>query len=66
MDHLSSPGVASKYGIPLRTVQSACQTGAIKATRFGRMWSIPEEEAAAFAEQWRPRRNGHTHELGEN
>lgn len=60
MEHLSSPDVASRYGIPLRTVQSACRTGAIKASRFGRMWLIPTDEAEAYAEAWRPR-NGKEH-----
>ena len=61
MDFLSSPDVATKYGIPLRTVQAACQLGMIKARRFGRMWLIPPEEAEAYAAQWRPHihRNGH-------
>ncbi len=57
--YLSPPDVALKYGIPLRTVQSACQTGGLKANRFGRMWLIDPDEAQAFAERWRPRKNGH-------
>lgn len=55
---MSSPDVAQMYGIPLRTVQAACRSGSIKAQRFGRMWLIPADQAAAYAELWRPRRNG--------
>lgn len=57
---MSSPDVAQMYGIPLRTVQAACRAGSIKAQRFGRMWLIPADQAAAYAELWRPRhpRNG--------
>ena len=58
MEFLSSPDVATMYGIPLRTVQAACRSGAIKAQRFGRMWIIPEDQAAAYADRWHPR--GHT------
>lgn len=58
MEQMSSPDVAQRYGIPLRTVQAACRSGSIKAQRFGRMWLIPADQAAAYAELWRPRRNG--------
>jgi excisionase family DNA binding protein len=55
---LSSPEVSAKYSIPLRTVQAACSSGSIPATRFGRMWLISPEDAQDFAERWRPRKNG--------
>lgn len=60
MDYVSSPDIAEKYGIPLRTIQHACATGQIKATRFGRMWLIDPEDAHTYAEKWSPHtRNGH-------
>jgi hypothetical protein len=58
MNFLSSPDVAQRYGIPLRTVQAACSSGAITATKFGRVWMIEPGEAAAYAARWRPHGNG--------
>jgi len=59
MNFLSSPDVSTRYGIPLRTVQAACSSGAITATKFGRVWLIEPTEAEAYAARWRPHRNGH-------
>lgn len=61
---LSSPDVAAKYSIPLRTVQAACSSGTISAVRFGRMWLITPAEAEKYAERWRPRRNDRRLDVG--
>lgn len=55
---MTPPDVAEQYGIPLRTVQSACVNGLVKATKLRRMWLIDPADAAVYAEQWRPRHNG--------
>jgi hypothetical protein len=60
MNALSSPDVAARYNIPLRTVQAACSNGTLTATKFGRQWMIDAVDAEAFAEAWKPTaRNGH-------
>ena len=54
MNYLSPPEIAARYGIPLRTVQAACSTGAVRATRFGRMWAVRPQDAEDFAAHWKP------------
>lgn len=59
MNFLSSPDMAAHYGIPLRTVQAACNSGVIPATKFGRMWMIDPVDAEMFAKQWKPAAASH-------
>lgn len=49
---MSPPEVSAKLGIPLRTVQSACQHGALKCEKLGRFYLVLPEDAQAFAERW--------------
>lgn len=55
---MTPPDVAEQYGIPLRTVQSACVNGLLTAKKLRRMWLIDPADAAAYADLWRPRRTG--------
>jgi len=59
MDYLSPPEVATLHDIPIRTVQTACQTGRLQAERIGRFYLIHPEHAEEFASRHRSRRNGH-------
>lgn len=53
---LSPPEVAAKHSVPLRTVQAACQHGALRCEKLGRFYLVAPEDAEVFAELWRGRR----------
>lgn len=57
MNYLSPPEVSSKYEIPLRTVQTACQSGRLACEKLGRFYLVLPEDAEAFANRHRTRRN---------
>jgi predicted GIY-YIG superfamily endonuclease len=54
-DLVTPSQVAEHYSIPLRTVQAACNSGAIKASKLGRMWVIEPSDAEAWVERWHRR-----------
>jgi hypothetical protein len=56
---MSPPEVAVKWGIPLRTVQTACQSGRLDSQKLGRFYLIAPEDAETFARLHKSRRNGH-------
>ena len=56
MAKLNVEQAAKLLGMEERTVRWHCQTGRLKAERFGaRNWMIEEDDAKAFAEVPRPR-----------
>lgn len=59
MNFMSPPEVAVKYEIPLRTVQTACQSGRLVCEKLGRFYLVAPEDAEAFARGHKARRNGH-------
>lgn len=58
MNYLSPPEVATKFEIPLRTVQTACQSGRLACEKLGRFYLVTPEEAEKFAARHHSRRNG--------
>lgn len=59
-EFLSPPEVSVKYGVPIRTIQTACASGRIRAEKVGRFYLIHPEEAEKFAARHKSRHNGHT------
>jgi hypothetical protein len=59
VNFMSPPEVAVKYEIPLRTVQTACQTGRLTCEKLGRFYLVTPEEAEKFAQKHKARHNGH-------
>lgn len=51
---LSTHQAAACLGIDIRTVQAACKSGQLPATKFGRDWQIRERDLNRFT----PRRRG--------
>jgi len=58
MEFLSPPQVSQQTGIPLRTVQTACQQKRLPAEKLGRFYLIAPTDAEEFATKWWARRNG--------
>lgn len=61
MEYLSPPEVATLYSIPLRTIQTACQSGRLACEKWGRFYLVSPEDAEKFALVHKGRRNGHNH-----
>ena len=59
---LSAADVATRYGIPVRTVQEACREKRLPSERFGRSFLIAPDDARHYARAWAKlhvKRNGH-------